>query len=264
MTYKLPILCAALLSGCMYSSNTENNAIPLINYSVVNTYPHDTAAFTEGFLVHDGQLYESTGSPDNLPLTRSLAGPVDMKTGLIIKKVELDRDKYFGEGIVFLNGKLFQLTYHSKVGFVYDEKTYAQIASFPLPVKEGWGMTTDGRHLIISDGTQTITYLDPGTLQVAKTIDVADDEGPLNLINELEYINGFIYANIYTTNFIIKIDPTSGAVVGKLDLTSLSREVAIKHPGSMEMNGIAYDSVTKKIYVTGKMWPSIYEINFNH
>ena len=125
-------------------------------------------------------------------------------------------------------------------------------------------MTTDGHYLIISDGTQNITYLDPKTLKVVKTLYVNDEAEPLTMINELEYINGFIYANIYTTNFIIKIDPATGDVVGKLDLTSLSREATIMHPGSLEMNGIAYDSVTKKVYVTGKMWPNIYEISFNH
>src|SRR3989337_1234769 len=120
---------------------------PLINYGVVATHPHDTSSFTEGFVFYDGKLYEATGSPDDLPQTRSVVGPVDLSTGKINKKVELDRNKYFGEGIVFLNDKLYQLTYVTRVGFVYDAKTFKRIKEFSFPSKEGWGLTTDGNHL---------------------------------------------------------------------------------------------------------------------
>jgi glutamine cyclotransferase len=235
-----------------------------INFYVVNRHPHDTTAFTEGFLMYEGALYESTGSPENMPQTRSLIGVVDLQTGAIDKKAELDRHKYFGEGISFLNNKLYQLTYQTKVGFIYDARTFKQTGTFPLPVQEGWGMTTDGTHLILSDGTSNLTYLDSATLKPVKTLSVKDNNVPVDNVNELEYINGFIYANVYTTANIIKIDPANGRVVGKIDLSSLVAEATNKFPGSLEMNGIAYDSTTKKIYVTGKLWPHIYEISFPH
>jgi len=235
-----------------------------INYYVVNRFPHDTTAFTEGFLVHEGNLYESTGSPDNLPHTRSLIGVVNLQTGAIDKKAELDRNKYFGEGITFLHNKLYQLTYQTKVGFIYDARTFKQTGTFPLPVQEGWGMTTDGTHLILSDGSSNLTYLDTLTLKPVKTLSVKENSVAVDNVNELEYINGFIYANVYTTSNIIKIDPSNGRVVGKIDLSTLVAEATNRYPGSLEMNGIAYDSTSKKIYVTGKMWPHIYEISFPH
>jgi glutamine cyclotransferase len=241
-----------------------NSTTPTINYSLTRTYPHDTTSFTEGFLVHEGKVFESTGSPNELPQTQSLFGEVDLHTGRILKKVELDKKKYFGEGMVFLKDKIYQLTYQTKVGFVYDAKTFKQSGEFTFPSKEGWGMTTDDTYLIMSDGTSSLTYLDPSNFTTLKTISVTDEHGPVMNINELEFIKGFIYANIYTTNTIIKIDPNTGKVAGKLDLGSLANEVKIKHPGSMEMNGIAYDVHTDKIYVTGKMWPNIYEIQFSH
>lgn len=239
------------------------NATPVINYAVTNIYPHDTTAFTEGLLVHDGQLFESTGSPNELPQTKSLFGPVDMKTGVINRKVKLDRQKYFGEGIVFLDGKVFQLTYQAKKGFIYDAKTFRKSGEFTFPSKEGWGLTTDGISLIMSDGTSQLTYLDPTTFQTRKTLQVTDENGLVNNLNELELINGFLYANIYTTPFIVRIDTASGNVTGKLNLSSLAAEAKLKYPASLEMNGIAFDSTRHKVYVTGKMWPNIYEISFS-
>jgi len=244
--------------------NKEDTAPPIINYALVNTYPHDTMSFTEGLLIHNGQLYESTGSPEDLPQTRSLFGILDLTTGKINKKVELDRDKYFGEGITFLNDKIYQLTYTTKIGFIYDAKTFRKLGEFSFPGREGWGMTTDRTFLILSDGTNTIYYLDPSDFKLIKTVQVVNEKGPVGKINEVEYINNFIYANVYETNSIIKIDPVSGKVTGVLDLTSLGNEAISRYPGSMEMNGIAYDSVSRKIYITGKMWPILYEIQFAH
>jgi glutaminyl-peptide cyclotransferase len=240
------------------------NTIPLINYAVKNTYPHDTTSFTEGLLVHDGLLYESTGSPDDMPQTRSLFGNIDLATGKINKKVELDREKYFGEGIVFLKGKIYQLTYQNKKGFIYDAKTFKKLGEFEFPSAEGWGMTTDGNYLIMSDGTNIITYLDPNDFKPIKTLTVSTDKGPVTKINELEFINKFIYANVYETNTVIKIDTSAGKVAARLELGSLVTEAKNRYPGSMEMNGIAYDSVLHKIYITGKMWPTLYEIQFPH
>ncbi|WP_276502264.1 glutaminyl-peptide cyclotransferase [Terrimonas pollutisoli] len=244
--------------------NKEGSIIetPAINYVVKKTHPHDTTSFTEGLLFHKGQLYESTGSPDDLPGTRSLFGVLSLETGLISKKVELDRKKYFGEGIVFFNDKVYQLTYKNKIGFIYDATTFRKLSEFTIPSQEGWGMTTDGHRLIMSDGTSQLTYLDPETLQVRKTITVSDARGSVPYLNELEFIKGFIYANVYTTNELIKIDPGNGQVVAKLDLSSLANEVKSLYPGSLKMNGIAYDSLNNKTYITGKMWPKIYEISF--
>jgi glutaminyl-peptide cyclotransferase len=241
-----------------------NNEPPLINYSVIRAYPHDTTSFTEGLLVHDGDLYESTGYTEEYPNSRSLFGTVDLKTGKIQPKVEIDKKKYFGEGIVFLDGKVYQLTYKTKIGFVYDAKTFKKIGEFTFPSSEGWGMTTDGKYLIMSDGTSNINYLDPNNFKLVKTLAVTDNNGPVDSINELELIHGFIYANRYTTNYILKIDPSSGKVVGKLDLSSLDNEAKNKYPESLQLNGIAYDSAAKKIYVTGKLWPNIYEIQFGN
>ncbi len=244
--------------------NTRAAAPPIINYALINTYPHDTIAFTEGLLIHDGQLYESTGSPEELPQTRSVFGPLDLATGEINKKVELDRTKYFGEGITFLNDKIYQLTYKTKTGFIYDAKTFRKLGEFSFPGKEGWGMTTDGTFLILSDGTNRIYYLDPSEFKLIKTVQVVNEKGAVGKLNEVEYINNFIYANVYETHSIIKIDPASGKVTGVLDLTSLANEAKNRYPGSMEMNGIAYDSVSRKVYITGKMWPTLYEIQFAH
>ena len=238
--------------------------VPIINYAVTTTYPHDTTSYTEGFLVHEGKLFESTGATDNLPQTRSLFGQVDLATGLIQVKVELDGKKYFGEGIVFLNGKVYQLTYQTKIGFVYDAKTFQKTGEFTFPCEEGWGLTTDGHSLVMSDGTDTLTWLDPTTFGTVRKLAVSDKLGPVQHLNELEFINGYLYANVYGRDYIVKIDPNSGAVTGKLDLSSVNSEAKTIYSGSMEMNGIAYDSVSGKVYVTGKMWPKVYEINFPH
>lgn len=245
-------------------SSVVNNAVPAISYSVKNALPHDTLSFTEGLLVHEGQLFESTGSPDELSQTRSQFGTVDVKTGKIATKAELDRSTYFGEGIVILNGKLYQLTYKNQTGFIYDANTFQKIGQFKYDNSEGWGLTTDGRHLIMSDGTSTLTYLSPDSLRPVKAIKVSENGVQLDKLNELEYIEGYIYANVWSTNDIVKIDTDNGNVVGRMDLSSLQNDARTKYPKTLEMNGIAYDSQKKKLYVTGKMWPSIYEIELTH
>ena len=246
------------------ASRMNRVTIPTINYAVIKTLPHDTTSFTEGFLVYNGILYESTGSPNDMLQTKSIIGQVDLNTGKINSKVELDRKKFFGEGITFLKGKLYQLTYQTKLGFIYDAVTFKKLGEFSFPNKEGWGMTTDGAYLIMSDGTNKLTYLEPTDFKIIKRLDVSDENGAVSKLNELEFIHGFIYANVYTTNFIVKVDPGSGQVVGRLDLASLVNEAKTKHPASLELNGIAYDSTTRQVYITGKMWPNIYQIAFNH
>lgn len=245
---------------------TENSAskVPAINYTVTKTFPHDTALYTEGLLVHNGQLFESTGSPEELKQTKSLIGIIDLPTGKFNKKIELDRTKYFGEGIVILNNRMYQLTYKNKTGFIYDATSFKEIGKFNYPNAEGWSLTTDGTALIMSDGTSSLTFLSPENLHAYKTLMVTENGVPLARLNELEFIKGFIYANVYTTNYIVKIDPANGKVVGKMDLSSLGLEANNKSRNADVLNGIAYDSISDKIYITGKLWANIYQINFSH
>jgi len=236
--------------------------IAAINFSVVKEHPHDITSFTEGLLFHDQKLFESTGASPGLPQTRSLFGVVDLKTGKIDVKAEIDRNIYFGEGMVILKGKVFQVTYKNQKGFVYDAKTFKNLGEFTYTNKEGWGLTTDGKNIIMSDGTSYLTYIDPTNYSVTKVLEVAENNRIVESLNELEYIKGFIYANIWTTNTIVKIDPNTGDVVGKMDLSDLDFQSKTKNPNALEMNGIAYDSIANTVYVTGKLWPTIYEIKF--
>ncbi len=238
--------------------------IPMLDYSVVNTYPHDITCFTEGFLFHDSKLYESTGAPDNLPQTKSSFGIVDLKTGKYEQKGELDKKTYFGEGILFMKNYMYQLTYTNQIGFIYDAKTFERTGQFSYKNKEGWGLTTDGTSIIMSDGTNNLTYLNPNGFKIEKTLSIKENGFAVDFINELEYIKGYIYANVWQTNFIVKIDPSTSEVVAKIDLTELYNQSRIKNINLAEMNGIAYDSITDRILVTGKLWPTIYEIKFAH
>jgi len=260
----------AFCVSCNNNSTTESQAkepsttVPVINYAVTKFFPHDTTLYTEGLLVHEGHLFESTGAPDDLPQTRSLIGIIDLSTGKMDVKVEIDRKKYFGEGIVILNNKLYQLTYTNQVGFIYDLPSFIGIGQFNYANKEGWSLTTNGKEIIMSDGTDKLTYLDTASLKPIRTLAVTENGIPLEKLNELEYIKGFIYANVFMTGMIVKIDPSNGKVVGRLDFTSLEFEAKNKNPNADVLNGIAYDSATDKIYITGKLWPNIYQIAFAH
>ncbi len=233
--------------------------VPTINYDVITKLPHGLESFTEGFFYYNKQLYESTGAPDNIPQLKSVVGIVDTITGNIDAKIDLGR-KYFGEGIVILNDKLYQLTYKNQLGFVYDAKTYKQVSQFGYKNKEGWGMTSDGTSIIMSDGTNVLTYWDPVTLQETKTINVTNGGYAEDYLNELEYIDGYIYANIWTKNYVVKIDVETGKVVGILDFSSITDEAHTKNPDSDVLNGLAYDSATKRMFVTGKLFPYVYVI----
>ncbi|MCU0359302.1 MAG: glutaminyl-peptide cyclotransferase [Bacteroidia bacterium] len=237
---------------------------PIISYTLVNTYPHDSTCYTQGFLFHKGQLIESTGAPQNISYTRSLIGIVDLKTGKMDIKAEIDRNKYFGEGIAVVNNKIFQLTYTNRLGFIYDANTFQNLGQFGYVNSEGWGLTSNGKELIMSDGSNALSFMDPDKLNVTKTILVSDKGYAVDLLNELEYINGYVYANIYTTSIIVKIDPQTGEVIGKLDINDLFVNSRKRYGASAETNGIAYNPDTDKIYVTGKLWPCIYEISFPH
>ena len=271
---RLTIILFALfyITGCKNEKTPETKTtpakqeafVPTIEYTIVETLPHDTNAYTEGLLFHNQQLFESTGSPQNLPATKSVFGPVDLKTGKIDIKAELDKKQYFGEGIVFFNDKLYQLTYTTQIGFIYDAKSFKQTGRFNFSNAEGWGLTTDGQYIIMSDGTNVLTYLDPATLKPVKTLNVRNAGYAEDYLNELEFINGYIYANIWTKNYIVKIDPSTGDVTGILDLSMLRDKAQSKYPQADVVNGIAYDAASDKIYVTGKLWPHIFQIQFNH
>ncbi len=271
---KLSVVFFALgiLYGCSGNGDSEKldgpyatpavPAIPVINYTVSDYFPHDTTSYTEGFLVHEGKLYESTGHVDEVPSTRSLFGVVDLHTGRIGVKAE--KENYFGEGIAFLKNKVYQLTYKTQVGFIYDARSFKQIGSFRFDNKEGWGLTTDGVRLIMSDGTDELTYLDPAGLKPVRKLKITENGMRRDSLNELEYIKGFIYANIWYNDHIVKIDPSNGKVIGELDLSPLTFNERLKYPDANVLNGIAYDSAKDKIYITGKLWPNIYQIDFPH
>jgi glutamine cyclotransferase len=264
----LAILATALWA-CNGNSNEEesesdesgNIAAPVnLSYQVINQFAHDTLAFTEGLTFHDGKLYESTGAPDSPETSDTWIASVDLKSGKYDKKINLGK-KVFGEGITFLNGKLYQLTWKDEKGFVYDAATFKKLKEFSYK-GEGWGLTNDGKNLIMSTGTSNLYFLDPDTLSFIRMLPVQDHNGYVSNINELEYINGFIYANEWLKGTILKIDPATGYVVGRLDLSKQVAEAKAKYLGAQEMNGIAYDSTTRKTYITGKKWPVIYEVRW--
>ncbi len=259
------------LSACNDSENKQNETvegttpavIPDLGFELVGTMPHDTTYFTEGLLFHGDTLLESTGSPERLGFARSLIAGTD-STG-VSRKVfaELDKSVFFGEGISVLGDKVYQLTYENQKGFVYQLPGFKKVGEFGFSSKEGWGMTTDGHLLIMSDGTDELSYIDPNTFKVIKTLKVRRGELPESYLNELEMVNGFIYANVFTTNTIVKIDTASGQIVGQLDLSRLADDALNVHQGSMEMNGLAFDARSGLFYVTGKFWPVIYKIRLN-
>jgi glutamine cyclotransferase len=238
----------------------------LYTYKVIKTFPHDTGSFTEGLVYQDGFLYESGGGylkpPQGQEVTsQSSLRKVDLATGKVLKKVMLD-SAVFGEGISIVGDKIIQLTYHEKVGYVYDKATFKKLSTFVNNIGvEGWGMCFDGTKLYMDDSTNRIWFLDKDTYKQIGFIDVYDDKGPVNSINELEYIDGKLYANIWQTNFIVVIDPKTGAVLEKIDLTNLYPEDK-RSPGADVLNGIAYDAAGKRIFITGKKWPTLYQVEF--
>jgi glutamine cyclotransferase len=228
---------------------------------LIRALPHDTAAFTQGFEFYNGVLYESTGNPRSLE-NESWIGLVNIQTGIADKKVTLPSN-IFGEGITILNDKIYQLSWQNQKGFVYDAKTFKKINEFNYG-GEGWGITNDGKSLIVSNGTNQIQFWDPNTFKQTKVISVQDHTGMKNMLNELELINGSIYANVWTTNQIIKIDTATGNVTGILDLTALRNNYPeLNTPFVDVLNGIAWDSTAKKMLITGKYWPKMFELKLN-
>lgn len=239
----------------------ETSSIKQLGYSFIAKYPHDSAAFTEGLEWHDGFLYEGTGDTEYKGVSK--LAKVDLKTGKDVQKINLSKD-YFGEGITKLNNKIYQLTYKTEKAFVYDAKTFTKEKEFTYK-GEGWGLTNDGKQLIMSNGSSDIVYRNPETFEITKTITVTNDYGPVSNINELEYVNGFLFANIWTTNRIVKIDLVTGKVIAEINFDDLLPKYApeIDRTKIEAFNGIAYDSVSKRFFITGKYYPTLFEVKIN-
>lgn len=222
------------------------------DFEVLRRFPHDTTAYTQGLLYVDGQLFESTGQ-----LGRSQVRRVDLETGQVEASVRLANDR-FGEGLALLGGKLYQLTWQTNVGYVYDAATLAVVDSFAYE-GEGWGLATDGSSLIMSDGTANLRYLDPETFEVTQEVSVHDQGSALTSLNELEYIDGVLYANIYQSDRMVRIDPVTGEVQAWYNLRGLLPDEERSRTTDV-LNGIAYNEETGYLLVTGKFWPALFEI----
>lgn len=220
---------------------------------IVASYPHDVNAYTQGLLFEDGILYESTGQTGQSSLRK-----VKVETGEKLKVLNLPPD-IFGEGLASVGNYLYQLTYKNNIAFQYDKNTFELVNKFNFPMKEGWGLTYDGKNLLMTDGTETIYFIDPEFFTEVKHISVYDDRGPVLNLNELEFINGEIWANIFTTDTIVRIEPTTGKVTGKIAVKNLLRPEDY-HSNIEVLNGIAYDKEKDRIFVTGKYWPKLFEI----
>jgi len=225
---------------------------PEYTFKIVHTFPHDPAAFTQGLAYHGGFLYEGTGLQG-----RSSLRKVRLETGEVVQRVELD-PQFFGEGIAILKDHVVQLTWQSQTGFVYNLGDFRVLRRFSYP-GEGWGLTTDGRQIFMSDGTSEIRVLDTDRLVEKRRFTVRDGSTPIEQLNELEFVEGEIFANIWQTNRIARISPQTGKVIGWIDLTGLLSPIYRLESGAV-LNGIAYDSARKRLFVTGKLWPTIFEI----
>lgn len=253
----LPIGCTR--PGYASSLETGLNRAPidtlgttLHSIRVVNVYPHDPDAFTQGLVFHKGYIYEGTGN-----LGQSSIRKVELKTGRVLKRQSLPAE-HFGEGITICRNRLIQLTWQSHTAFVYDLQSFRLLQTFSYPT-EGWGITCDGNYLIMSDGTAVLRFLDTRTYKTVKQIEVRDRGNNLPNINELEYIKGEIYANVWGTGYIVRISPHTGQVLGWIDLRDLYRYVGSGRNIDV-LNGIAYDAKGDRLFVTGKYWPNLFEI----
>lgn len=244
-------LAVSMLLCALLSAVPARAAIPVYTYVVKNTYPHDTEAFTQGLFFRDGFLYESTGMHG-----RSSIRKVDLASGKVLKKHELSRE-FFGEGITEVNGDIVGLTWTSQVGMVYDARTFKEKKRFTY-MGEGWGLASAGPHVYMSDGTSYIRVLN-GALQEVRRFEVTADGTPINQLNELEWVNGELYANVWGTDVIARIDPANGKVVGWIVLKNILKTQGTPAADAV-LNGIAYDQKGKRLFVTGKLWPQLFEI----
>lgn len=251
-----------MMAACNNGSDDPQPETPPVNspkimsYSVLATYPHDTSSYTQGLIMYNGHLYESTGNYGKSKLRK-----VDLKTGKAIQDISL-APEYFGEGMTILRDTIYQLTWKEKKVIVYTLKDFKKIKEYTVDF-EGWGLTNDGTNLIISaGGSNELLYYNPDGFILLRRQSITEAGLPADSLNELEFINGFIFANQYQTPFILKINPASGEVVAKTDITDLLTRSKAKYSETEVPNGIAYDSTSKKIYLTGKWWPELYEVQF--
>jgi glutamine cyclotransferase len=248
------ILIALVISGSVlflfFQSSKTSNTTPVQHYSYekINTYLHDANAFTEGLVCDGNFLFESTGLFGDSTLRR-----VDLATGNVLQKITLPGE-YFGEGITIVNDTIVQLTWQSQIGFVYNKNSFEVLKNFTYPT-EGWGLTFDGKNLIMSDGSENLFFLDPTNFQRTSQIRVHDGNSSVVNLNELEFVNGEVYANIWLQQKIAIINPETGAVRAWIDLTGLGNST-----GENVLNGIAYDAKNNRLFVTGKDWPQLFEI----
>ncbi len=247
------------------STTSTSNQPAIISYQIINAYPHDTKSYTEGLQYIDGKLLESAGQygESNIRFT-------ELVTGKVLKQTDID-DKYFGEGCSQLNGKVYQMTYMENTCFVYDAATLKKQQEFNYNFGQGWGMTSNGRQLIISTGSSNIFFYDPVSFKEIKRLGVTNEYGPVGNINELELIKGYLYANVWRTDNILKIDTSSGKVVGVVNLSDLRGRTGIpnineeeENKGPEVLNGIAYDSAANRIFITGKYWPKLFEVKLDN
>jgi len=244
------LVIAAVLGGELRAVQRKPGA-PVFGYQVVNVYPHDAKAFTQGLLYRDGALFESTGLNGQSTLRR-----VQLETGKILQQAKVD-DRYFAEGLTDWGSRLVQLTWNTNIGFVYEVTSFKQLQTFRY-TGEGWGLTHDDRAIIMSDGTPALRFLNPETLQETRRLQVKDGDLPVEDLNELEFVDGEIYANVWTTDRIAIIAPSTGQVTGWINLAGLMPRGATS--GDAVLNGIAYDAQRKRLFVSGKLWPRLFEI----
>ena len=274
----LTIVAVVLLSACAENSKdistddstgeTRATEPASLGYAVLNSFPHDTAAFTQGLELYNGKMLESTGL-----FKRSSLRLVDFKTGNVLKKIK-NTDEVFAEGLTVFNDTIYQLSWENHLVFMYSAKDLKPIGTLPWS-GQGWGITHDRDNLIISEGSEKLYFVEPGTLKLKKVLTVSDNFGSVNNLNELEMVEGYIYANRWQYDYILKIDPESGFVVGRInmqdflnrnskaDLSYLSKPGSTATESGAVLNGIAYDSTSKKLYITGKLWPEIFELKLN-
>lgn len=249
----IPAVAAAAILGLLQASSPRPT--PVYGYRVVHVFPHDPNAFTQGLEYRGGFLYEGTGLNG-----RSTLRKVELKTGKVLQEIHLDA-QYFGEGITLIDQRIFEITWRSHRGFVYDRGTFQLMRNFDYP-GEGWGLTNDGRQIFMSDGTPEIRCWNPATLQETRRFTVHDGRTPIESLNELEYVHGEIYANVWETDRIARISPVDGRVTGWIDLSGLlpASDRADGGDAADVLNGIAYDPLGDRLFVTGKLWPTLFEI----
>lgn len=251
----LMVTGAVLPASCSDAADvtaSQDSPVSVYGYRTVNTYRHDPDAFTQGLTFTDGWLYEGTGRHGQSTLRR-----VELESGIVRQFHQLP-DRFFGEGVAVFDNRIIQLTWQSGTGLVYNRRNFALLEEFSYST-EGWGITHDGKNLIMSDGSATLRFLDPETFTETGQVEVFDPDGPVTRLNELEYVKGEIYANVWQTDRIARIDPPTGRVTGWIDLTGLLRPEEYAAPVDV-LNGIAYDAAADRLFVTGKLWPRLFEI----